>query len=116
MLRDNKSFSQTSAPLVSICMLCYNHEQYIEASVRAILAQTYSRLEIVVSDDCSTDNTWNILQRIKEEYTGPHTFIIRRNEHNLRIIRNFCTAFKMAMGNSSSRLMEMTFNFPTALK
>ena len=85
-------------PLVSVCLLCYNQERYIEATVCAMLAQTYSPLEIIVSDDCSTDGTWAVLQRIKEEYMGPHHLVIHRNEQNQRIIRNLCTAMNLAQG------------------
>ena len=85
-------------PLVSVCLLCYNQESYIEATVRAMLAQTYSPLEIIVSDDCSTDGTWAVLQRIKEKYKGPHQLVIHRNEQNQRIIRNLCTAMNLAHG------------------
>lgn len=63
-----------------------------------MLAQTYSPLEIIISDDCSTDRTWEILQKIKDNYTGQHQLAIHRNEKNLRIIRNLCTAFHLAHG------------------
>ena len=90
---------QTDHPLVSVCMLCYNQEQYITEAVGSMLAQTYSPLEIIVSDDCSTDRTWEILQKIKDDYTGPHQLIIHRNEKNQRIIRNLCTAFHPLTAN-----------------
>ena len=89
---------QSDKPLVSVCMLCYNQEQYIEEAVNAMLVQTYSPLEIVVSDDCSTDRTWNILKKIQQEYQGPHKLIFHRNEKNKRIIRNLCSAFHLAHG------------------
>ncbi len=85
-------------PLVSVCLLCYNQQEYIEQTIQSVLAQTYSPLEIVVSDDCSTDNTWNILQRIQREYQGEHTLIIHRNECNQRIIKNLCTAMRLSHG------------------
>ena len=77
---------------------CYNQEQYITEAVEGMLAQTYSPLEIIISDDCSTDRTWEILQKIKDNYTGQHQLAIHRNEKNLRIIRNLCTAFHLAHG------------------
>ena len=89
---------QANHPLVSVCMLCYNQEQYITEAVEGMLAQTYSPLEIIISDDCSTDRTWEILQKIKDNYTGQHQLAIHRNEKNLRIIRNLCTAFHLAHG------------------
>lgn len=85
-------------PLVSVCLICYNQEVYIEKTLTSYLAQTYSPLEIVVSDDCSSDRTYTILQRIKREYNGPHKLIIHQNAQNQRIIRNLCGAMKLAHG------------------
>lgn len=48
-------------PLVSVCMLCYNHAKYIEESIQSILEQQYSNLEIIVLDDGSTDNSIDVL-------------------------------------------------------
>ena len=55
------------APLVSVCIPAYNHEKYVERTIRSIIAQTYKRLELIVIDDGSKDNTWNIIQGLKGE-------------------------------------------------
>jgi len=44
-------------PLISVCVPTYNGMPYVEDAVRSVLAQTYSNLEIIVSDDQSTDGT-----------------------------------------------------------
>lgn len=44
-------------PLVSVTVLAYNHERYIGAALRSVLAQTFADLEVVVVDDGSTDGT-----------------------------------------------------------
>lgn len=51
-------------PLVSVIMPAWNAEATIEAAVRSILGQTWRRLELLVVDDASTDNTWAVLQRL----------------------------------------------------
>ncbi|WP_117880645.1 glycosyltransferase [Aureibaculum luteum] len=71
--------------LVSYCLFCYNQENYIEESVRAALDQSYSNLEIIISDDASTDTTFSIIESIINEYEGPHTIILNQNEKNLGI-------------------------------
>jgi GT2 family glycosyltransferase len=42
---------------VTVCLLTYNHVQLIESTLRSVMAQTLTRHEIIVSDDCSTDGT-----------------------------------------------------------
>lgn len=48
-------------PLVSIICLCYNHERFIREALDSVVAQTYPNLEIIVVDDCSTDNSVAII-------------------------------------------------------
>lgn len=71
--------------LVSYCLFSYNQEKYIEESVRAALDQSYSNLEIIISDDASTDTTFSIIESITNEYQGPHKIILNQNEKNLGI-------------------------------
>ena len=79
-------------PLVTISMLTYNQERYVRDAVRGALAQTYEPLEIVISDDCSTDGTWDIIRDEVEAYRksgGIHkNIVLNRNEKNLGIIRH----------------------------
>ena len=49
-------------PLVSICIPTYNGEAHVAAALKSVLAQTYSNIEIVVSDDASKDNTLQIVR------------------------------------------------------
>lgn len=44
--------------LISVCLLTYNHAHVIESTMAAIAAQTQRDIEIIASDDCSTDGTW----------------------------------------------------------
>lgn len=53
-------------PKVSICIPSYNHEKYIEKTIKSALAQTYKNFEIIISDDNSTDNTENVINRFKD--------------------------------------------------
>ena len=48
--------------LVSVCLLTYNHEKYIEDTIQGIIDQTYSPLELIVLDDASSDNTVNCIK------------------------------------------------------
>jgi len=51
-------------PLVSIIMPCYNAERYIAQSIESVLAQTYTNWELLITDDCSTDNSVKISSKV----------------------------------------------------
>lgn len=53
--------------LVSVIMPSYNTAQYIEESIKSVCAQTYTNWELIIVDDCSTDNTDEIVASIKDE-------------------------------------------------
>lgn len=52
---------------ISVCLLTYNHVGLIESTLRSILAQTVDGYEILVSDDCSTDGTWDRILAVAQE-------------------------------------------------
>jgi len=47
---------------ISVCLLAYNHVNVIESTLASILDQTINGYEVIVSDDCSTDGTWERIQ------------------------------------------------------
>ena len=53
---------------VSICVPIYNAELYLDRCVRSLLEQTYENLEFLFVDDCSSDNSVDLLHRVIEEY------------------------------------------------
>ena len=75
-------------PLISYVVTAYNIEKYIEESVQCAFQQTYSPLEIVLSDDCSTDQTYEIMKKMAEGYQGPHKIVLNKNEKNLGITKH----------------------------
>lgn len=54
-------------PKVSVIMPIYNAERFVEAAITSITAQTYKNFEIVLVDDCSIDNTMEVIKRIKDD-------------------------------------------------
>jgi alpha-1,3-rhamnosyltransferase len=71
--------SATSLPLVSVLMPAYNHEKYVEESVRSIWAQTYPNVELIVIDDGSRDATPDILRRLAAESPIPMRVEVQTN-------------------------------------
>jgi glycosyltransferase involved in cell wall biosynthesis len=54
-----------SLSLVSVVVASYNHAEYLEQRIKSLINQTYQNIEILVIDDCSTDNSINVLQKYK---------------------------------------------------
>jgi glycosyltransferase involved in cell wall biosynthesis len=73
-------------PLVSFCLFTYNQEQFIEEAIEGVFSQDYDNLEIIISDDSSTDSTWDIIQEKAKNYSGKHKLIINRNATNLGLV------------------------------
>lgn len=65
-------------------MPAYNCGLYIEKAISSILGQSYSDLELLISDDASTDDTWDIIQSFDDKRI--RTF---RQETNLGLLKNF---------------------------
>lgn len=77
--------SEEERPLVTLALLGYAQEDLIEEAILAAFAQTYSPLEIILSDDCSPDGTFAKMEQLAGEYSGPHRVRLNRNPANLHI-------------------------------
>jgi len=82
----------------SLILLTYNQEQYVYDALVSVLNQDYEELEIVISDDCSTDATWEVVTKTIQSYTGNKKIILNKNFENLGIIGNLNEAFKCSTG------------------
>lgn len=83
----------TILPLVSVVMCTFNGEKYLRPQLDSILAQSWKNIELIISDDASTDNTVQLL----EEYRKKDDRIkILLNTANLGYNRNFEKAFAAA--------------------
>lgn len=85
-------------PLITFALFAFNQEAYIHEAVKAALAQTYSPLEIILSDDASSDDTAGIIRRLSAAYAGPHTVIVNVNDRNLGMGAHVNRVFRMARG------------------
>ncbi|MDC1004744.1 glycosyltransferase [Opitutales bacterium] len=73
-------------PKVSIFMPVFNQQDYIEESILSIVGQTFSNWELVISDDCSTDSTYEIALNYQSKY--PNKIKVFRNNVNVGITKN----------------------------
>jgi glycosyltransferase involved in cell wall biosynthesis len=74
---------------VTLLLLAYNQASLVRESALACLAQNCEPLDIVFSDDASTDNTYDILVDVASAYRGPHKVTVQRNPKNLGIGEHF---------------------------
>lgn len=84
-MNESTSNAASAAPLVSVILLAYNQQHMVRRAAQACLAQEGGPYEIVFSDDASTDDTFEELQRVAAAYRGPHRVTARRNEANVGI-------------------------------
>jgi glycosyltransferase involved in cell wall biosynthesis len=85
-------------PLMSFAILAYKQERFIGEAVAGALAQTYSPLEIILSDDHSTDRTFEVMQEIAGAYRGPHQLVLNQTLHNRGICAHVNRIVELAKG------------------
>lgn len=81
---------------ISIVMATYNGAKYLSEQIDSILSQTISNFELIICDDCSTDETWIVL----EDYALKDNRIkLFRNNENLGFKKNFEKALTLCSGD-----------------
>ena len=72
-------------PLLSVLLIAYQQQETVAEAIAGALAQTWSPLEIIASDDASDDGTFTAMQAAVAGYAGPHRIVLNRNPRNLGI-------------------------------
>ena len=80
-------------PLVTVAMVTYNSSEYVRMAIESVLASSYINFELIISDDCSTDNTWEIINEIKDPRIRAF-----QNETNLKEYPNRNRCIDLARG------------------
>jgi len=84
-------------PLVSVCMITYNHEDFISQAIEgALMQKTDFPIELVIGEDCSTDRTREICLEYQQKY--PEIIRILPREKNLGMMPNFVDTLKNCQG------------------
>ncbi|MCX8108583.1 MAG: glycosyltransferase [Verrucomicrobiae bacterium] len=85
-------------PLVTFALFAYNQERFIRDALESAFSQTYSPLEIVLSDDCSQDATYSIMQQMASGYQGGHKVVLNRNPRNLGVAAHVNAVMNLSRG------------------
>ena len=85
-------------PLVTFALIAYNQERHIREAIEGAFAQTYEPLEIILSDDCSTDRTFEIMQEMAVAYAGKAHTKLNKNAANLGIAGHVNRVIELSTG------------------
>lgn len=86
-------------PLVSVVMITYNHEAFIEEAIRGVLIQNCNfQIEFIISNDKSTDRTAEVITKVLKENPTPIDVKVFNHEKNKGVSGNFIWALNQAQG------------------
>lgn len=91
-------FIAERSPLVTFALFSYNQQKYIRDAVEGALTQDYQPLEIILSDDSSTDRTYEIMQELAAAYKGIHRIIVRQTKRNVGVFAHVVEVASIASG------------------
>ncbi len=83
----------------SVLLLTYNQEAYVMQALQSLLNQDEDALEIVVSDDASSDATWALISDVAQKYQGAKKLVLNRNSCNVGVVGNYYKAFELSCGD-----------------
>jgi glycosyltransferase involved in cell wall biosynthesis len=84
-------------PLVSVCMTTYNHEKFISQAIESVLCQrTTFSVEVVIGEDCSTDNTLAICRQYEAQY--PDRVRVIASKNNIGMHANYRRTIEACRG------------------
>ena len=86
--------ADSSTPKVSVCIPVYNGSDYIAYAIQSVLAQTYKNFNLIVCDNCSTDNTEEIVRNFED----PRLSYVRNNK-NLGLVGNENRCLELSKGD-----------------
>ena len=98
-------------PLISVLLSVYNDDKNIKKSIDSILSQSYKNIELLVIDDCSTDNTYEIINEIKDSRVK-----IFRNKDNKGLTKSLNILIKESKGQILARQDSDDVSLPNRLE
>lgn len=91
--------NERSIPLVSVCMITYNHEKYIAEAIEGVLMQEVDfEVELIIADDCSKDRTGEIVKTFIETHPRGNWIKYFFHNENKSMMSNFIWAMQKCKG------------------
>lgn len=72
-----------NSPVVSVLIAAYNHERFVQETIRSIMAQTYKNIELIIIDDGSKDSTWSKIQDLLPECEKRFVRVVAQTQINI---------------------------------
>lgn len=107
------TYSDDSSTLVSILIPTYEGEEFIAETLQSAISQTYPHLEIIVSDDSSTDKTVEIVQTFREKSPFPLTLL---THERLGMVNNWNFCISQAQGKYIKFLLQDDLLAPNCIE
>jgi len=101
-------------PKISIIMGIYNCAATLAEAIDSILDQTYCNWELIMCDDGSTDNTYNIAREYKEKF--PRKIVLIQNERNMGLNKTLNHCLRYATGDFIARMDGDDISLPNRLE
>lgn len=99
----------TNNPLITVILPVYNGERFLNETIDSILNQTFQDFEVIIIDDCSQDQSYNIIQSYAQQ---DERIVIIKNEKNLGIAPSRNKALSIAKGCYIALINQDDINFP----
>lgn len=85
-------------PRATFLLVTFNQAEFVAEAVNSALAQDYPNLQIIISDDSSSDETFEVARVAIENYDGAHRILLRRTSRNLGLIAHLYESARLADG------------------
>lgn len=94
---ENKEYKSNEEEFISIVLTYFNRRKFIIDQLNSLISQTYKNWELIIVDDCSTDDSENIIQNFINKHSDRKIIFIK-NEKNLGVAKAFENGLRLASG------------------
>ena len=105
-----------NSPLVSVVVAAYNHQKYVQETIKSVIDQTYQNIELIVIDDGSKDNTWQKIQELSDTCQRRFSRFVAQKQQNLGPSITLNKAFPLCKGKYIAVIASDDVYLPSCLE